>query len=343
MEARFGLFLWKEKGRCILKNRVILAFAVVVAASLLSFQSTAVATDATTNVAEVNGIAISKSDFDQEMNTVRERMARSGQTVAEEQLAGFQDNVLDSLINRELLSQESKKKGITIDEQVVTEKIESIKSRFPNDSDFKNALERMHLSEETLKAQIRKDLAINELVESSVASKISVSEEEIKAFYEGHPRAFVQPEQVKASHILIKVDAKADEAARADAKKQIEELQKRIEKGEDFATLAKEFSQCPSSAKGGDLGYFKRGQMVKPFEDAAFALKSGELSDVVETEYGYHIIKVVEKKPETVIPLDDIKERLSQHLKNEKIQKEFLIYLQGLKDKAQIKKYLHKD
>jgi len=327
-----------------LKNRVIRAFAVIAAASLLAFPSTAAAAkEATANIAEVNGTVISKSDFDQEMNNVRERMARSGQTVSEEQLASFQDNVLDSLINRELLIQESKKTGITVDEQVVTEKIDSIKSRFSKDSDFKNALEQMHLSEETLKAQIRKDLVINKLVESNVASKISVSEEEIKAFYDGHPRAFVEPEQVKASHILIKVDAKADEAAKADAKKKIEELQKRIEKGEDFSALATESSQCPSSAKGGDLGFFKRGQMVKPFEDAAFALKSGELSDIVETRFGYHIIKVVDRKPETVVPLDDIKEKLSQHLKNEKVQKEFLIYLQDLKDKANIKKYLHKD
>lgn len=324
-----------------MEKRVIFPFTVLLVALLLSLPTGTWAKDDTsTNVAEVNGTIISKSEFDQEMNNVRERLARSGQPVNEERLSSFKDNVLDSLISRELLLQESTKKGIAVEEKTVTERIDELKSRFPGDAEFKDALEKMHLSEEALKTQIRKDLAINRLIDSEVISKVSISDEEIKAFYDGNPRAFTQPEQVKASHILIAVDKDADEAARADAKKKIEELHARLEKGEDFATLAKEFSKCPSSEKGGDLGYFKRGQMVKPFEDAAFAMKSGGLSDVVETEYGYHIIKVTDKTAESLIPLDDIKERLSQHLKNEKVKKEFLMYLQGLKEKATIKKYL---
>jgi peptidyl-prolyl cis-trans isomerase C len=111
-----------------------------------------------------------------------------------------------------------------------------------------------------------------------------------------------------------------------------------LQKGEDFASLAKEFSQCPSNAKGGDLGYFQRGQMVPPFEQVAFALKPGAVSDIVETKFGYHLIKVIDKKAETTIPYKDVKEKLEQNLKREKIQKEVTLYVEKLKEKAKVEK-----
>jgi peptidyl-prolyl cis-trans isomerase C len=154
------------------------------------------------------------------------------------------------------------------------------------------------------------------------------------------PGLFKQPEQVRASHILIKVEPQADESQKAAARKKIQKIQQRLQKGEDFAALAEEFSQCPSSAKGGDLGYFRRGQMVKPFEEAAFALKPGEVSDVVETKFGYHLIKVIEKKSETTIAFEDIKDRLEQYLKQEKVQKEVSLYAQKLKEKAKVERFL---
>jgi peptidyl-prolyl cis-trans isomerase C len=117
-------------------------------------------------------------------------------------------------------------------------------------------------------------------------------------------------------------------------------IRRRLLKGEDFVTLAREFSEGPSKVKGGDLGYFGRGQMVKPFEDAAFALKIGELSDVVETRFGYHLIKVTGKNPETTIAYVDIKVRLQQYLKDEKVQQEVTVYVEELKTKAKVERFL---
>ncbi|MCJ7617041.1 MAG: peptidylprolyl isomerase, partial [Desulfobacterales bacterium] len=111
-------------------------------------------------------------------------------------------------------------------------------------------------------------------------------------------------------------------------------------KGEDFAALAKEFSEGPSKNNGGDLGYFQRGQMVKSFEDVAFALKTEAVSDIVETQFGYHIIKVVDKKPEKTIAYENVKEDIAQQLKQEKTQEEVKIYIQKLREKSKIEKFL---
>jgi len=138
----------------------------------------------------------------------------------------------------------------------------------------------------------------------------------------------------------IKVDPQADELKRAEARKRIEEIHQKLQKGEDFATLAKAFSEGPSRAKGGELGYFKQGQMVKPFEETAFALRPGEVSDLVETRFGYHLIKVIERKPEATIAFEDVKDRLVHYLKQEKTQKEVSLYVQKLKEKAKVERFL---
>jgi peptidyl-prolyl cis-trans isomerase C len=138
---------------------------------------------------------------------------------------------------------------------------------------------------------------------------------------------------------LIKVDPEADESRKAEARKKLEMIQKRLRKGEDFAALAKEFSEGPSRGKGGDLGYFRRGQMVKAFEEAAFTLRPGEVSDIVETKFGYHLIKVIDKKPEKTMAYKDVKDRLGDYLKREKVQKEVRLYVEKLKEKAKVERF----
>ena len=148
---------------------------------------------------------------------------------------------------------------------------------------------------------------------------------------------FKQPAQVKASHILIKVEPTADDAAKAAARKKIEEVRQKLTDGGDFAELAKEYSEGPSGPKGGDLGFFRRGQMVKPFEDAAFSMKINEVSAPVETRFGYHLIEVTDIKPEQTLAYADVKDKIAQRLKQEKIQEAAKVYVE--KD-AKIEKLL---
>ncbi len=198
----------------------------------------------------------------------------------------------------------------------------------------------MGLTEDEVKMQISRGLAIRALIEQQIASKIVITDTETKAYYDGNSQMFKQPAQVKASHILIKVDAGADDAQKAEARKKIEMVQQKIKAGGDFAELAKEYSEGPSNSRGGDLGLFRRGQMVKPFEDAAFAMQANEVSDIIETRFGYHIIKVYEVKPEQTLAYADIKDKLNQRIKQEKVEKDANLYISQLKKDAKIEKYL---
>jgi len=295
---------------------------------------------ADSKAAEINGVVITKEQFDKELNIHLDRVARQGRQVSDEQVAALKNDILDGLIEREVLYQESQKAGIKIDDQKVDDQLAAIKKRFPSEAEYKTALGKMNLTEDEVKMQITRGLAIRTLIERQIASKIIITDAETKAYYDGNPQMFKQPAQVKASHILIKVDAGADDAKKTEARQKIETVQQKIKAGAYFAELAKEYSEGPSNTRGGDLGFFRRGQMVKPFEDAAFAMKVNEVSEIVETRFGYHLIKVYEIKPDQTLAYADVKDKLSQRMKQEKIEKDATQYIGQLKKDAKIEKYL---
>jgi peptidyl-prolyl cis-trans isomerase C len=327
MKIKSGRWLW-----------ALVAASAVVSIAFLALASEKQPSEGT--IAVVNGLAITQEDFDKEMSRVQRQLLNMGKHLNDSQMPDIKKEVLENLINRELLYQETQRQGIKIDEATINEQVLTLKKRFPSEAEFKSALTKANLSEVAIKNQIARGLAIEQLIDTYMAEKATVSGEEIKAFYENHPSLFKQPEQVRASHILIKIGPQADEGKRAEAQKKIKEIQQKLKKGEDFATLAKALSEGPSKAKGGDLGYFSRGRMVKSFEEAAFALRPNEVSDIVETKFGYHLIKVIEKKPETTIAFEDAKDKLGQYLKQQKVQEEVNIYVHKLKEKAKVERFL---
>ena len=286
-------------------------------------------------VAMVNGTTITQADLDTEMGRYERQMTMTGRTLEPDQRAEMKKKVLDGLVDRELLIQQSKKLDIKVTEAEINDQVAALKKRFPNEQEFNNTLGKMKMSETDLKAQFGQDMTIKKMIEQEITSKISISDEDAKAFYDGHPDLFKTQEMVRASHILIKVDPKATDDDKAKAREKIVEIQKRIQ-NEDFAVVAKEVSECPSSAKGGDLDFFQRGQMVGPFEEAAFALKPGTVSDIVETQFGYHLIKVTDKKEAGTMPFADIKERIVQHLKQEKVDQQLSQYVEQLRANSKI-------
>lgn len=303
-------------------------------------QTAASASESAKKVAIVNGAPIVQSDLDRGMEGVIQRHARSGAPMDETQLKTARMEVLNNLINRELLNQESKKLNIAVTDEQVNDKFSKIKQRFKGDAEFNDMMTKMKLTESQIKTQLKEDLAIQALIDKQVVDKITVADQDAQAYYDSHPEAFKQPEQIKASHILVKVDPKDDQAKKDEARKKIDTIQEKLKSGADFATLAKDESDCPSKEKGGDLGYFGKGQMVKPFEDAALALTPGQTSGVVETQFGYHIIKLTDKKPEGIMPFADVKDQLIQYLKQEKVKTELDSYIASLEKTAKIEKLI---
>ncbi|MDM8522876.1 peptidylprolyl isomerase [Desulfococcaceae bacterium HSG8] len=291
-------------------------------------------------IALVNGKAIYREDFDREMKIVRLRVSMQGQEVDEAWISEIKQNILDGLINRELLYQESQVKGIKLEDAAINDEFKKWKGQFPDESQFKNMMQMMDISEEIIKSQIRQQMTIRQFIDKQFDTTVTVSEDEVKKYYDTNPDLFKQLEQLHARHILIKADHEKGDAGKKKSRKKLLSVKEKLDKGEDFAELARKFSEGPSKEKGGDLGYFGRGQMVKPFEDAAFALEPGEVSDIVETQFGYHLIKVEEKKPEIIANYKDVREEIEKHLKQEKKMKEAALFGEKLKQKAQIETFL---
>ena len=324
-------------------NKIRLAGKVAAVLALILISAVVVAADKKAPgdmIAVVNGSIISKGEFDRVRDYELRRAAQSGQQIPEAQMQKIENSILDSLIVGELLYQESKKKGIQVKPETVNEQLAVIKKRFPSEAEFSKALEKNNMTVSKIRADISRDMAIQQLIDQEVDQKVKTTDEESKTFYDTNPQFFQQPERVKASHILIKVDEGASEEKKAEARKKIKDIQQKVQKGEDFAALAKTYSEGPSAPKGGDLDYFGRGQMVKPFEDVAFSLKPNETSDIVETKFGYHLIKVVDKQPAKKMTYAEVKDRINKRLKDQKLKTERQLYFDKLKKDAKIEKFL---
>ncbi len=291
------------------------------------------------NAAIVNGKAIPMSEYETGIDRLNRQIAMTGKAPEEKEMPAMKQRVLDSLVAHELLQQEVEKKGIKVDDAEVNAQLETVK-KSSSPEDFAKSLKQMNMTEQELKDHFASQLAVKKLIDKELGPKVEVTPQEVKAFYDGNPEVFKTPEMMRASHILVKVDKTATAEEKAKAMEKIKTAQKRVKGGEDFATVAKEMSDCPSKANGGDLDFFPKGQMVPAFENAVFSMQPGQTSDIVETDFGYHIIKVTGKKEPSTMSFDEIKPRIEQHLKSEKMSKEFPQYVEALKSKAKIEVFV---
>lgn len=288
-------------------------------------------------VVKVNGQAITRHEVDRAMkvmlaqNQVQEPLAPEAQKQAEAA-------VIDQLIAAELLYQEAAKVKVADLDKLVADKVAQNRAKFKTEQDFVEALKGIDMTMQDMQDFTRKDILINNFIEQRFVAKAVVNDDDAKKFYDQNIDRFKKEETVRASHILIGADQKASPEERKKAKEKAEALLKRVKAGEDFAAIAKAESSCPSASQGGDLGAFGRGQTVPAFENAAFALKPGEMSGVVETEFGYHIIKVVEKQEPSTEKYDTVKAKILNYLKQQKVQQELSSYIDELKKNAKIEK-----
>jgi peptidyl-prolyl cis-trans isomerase C len=283
-------------------------------------------------IARVDGEDVKKSDFDLLIKNIE--LGRG--PVPAEQRDEVYRGMLDRLITYKVLEHEAAKRKISATDAEIEDRLRGMRAQFPNDDEFKKALAARNMSEDRLRADSRVEIAIGKMIDGETAAMPQVTDAEAKDFYDKNPDKFKQDESVRASHILLLVDEKADAATKKKTRAEIDAILKKARAGEDFAALAKAHSKDGSAAQGGDLGYFGKGRMVPAFEQAAFALKPGEISDVVTTQFGYHIIKLTERKPASTVPLDTVSAQLKQFLTEQKKKERVDGFIKSLKDKSRI-------
>lgn len=286
-------------------------------------------------VVKVNGVAITRAEVDRAKKVLMSQN-RMTQPVTPDIAQKVEEAAVSQLIAKELLYQAGRKQEIKDLDKQIQERVSQSKARFPSQEEYLKTLKSMDMTEKDVETFAREDLVINNLIEKDVVAKTTVSDEEAKKFYNDNIDKFKRDETVKASHILIKVEPNASADDKKKAKEKAEAILKQVKGGADFAEVAKKESGCPSAPQGGDLGFFGKGQMVPPFEKAAFAMKPGEVSDVVETQFGYHIIKLTDKRPAETVKFEETKDRIVQFLKQQKVQEGINEYVENLKKAAKI-------
>lgn len=290
-----------------------------------------------TVIAEVNGAKVYKEEFDKQFDMfVRQITAQANTQPTAEELQEMRKVVLDDLIEYKMLLAESAKQGIKVDKSEIDAEINNLKQNFVNENGFAAALKQANMTEAEFTDRIKDGIAIQKLIEKQVADQVRVTDAETKAFYDANPAFFEQDERVHARHILIRVEPNASAIEKDKAKKKLEEVLLALKNGGDFADLAIKYSEDPSKVMGGDLGYFTKGRMVKPFEEAAFKLKPGEVSGIIETQFGYHLIKVEDHQQPRTIPYEEIKDLIADNLTMQKKQEAAGKYIESLYQKAKI-------
>ena len=289
-------------------------------------------------VASVNGEKISKDDLEAAMTQFQ---ARVRQAIPNDQRDRVVRGVLDQLIAYRLLKQESSTRKVAIPDADIDSRVAELKSQFASEDAFVQALGEQKLTVESLRANIREGMQIDRLVAAEIDSKIAVTAQQVDAFYAANPKEFTHGERVRASHILIRVAPDADPAAKEQARAKMTDVLKQARAGGDFVALAKQYSEDPGSGpNGGDLGFFERGQMVPTFDAAAFALMPKEISEIVETPFGLHIILVAEKQAAGTIPLTAVRSQIEEFLQGRSREEQAQVFIASLRAKGKVEIFI---
>jgi peptidyl-prolyl cis-trans isomerase C len=219
----------------------------------------------------------------------------------------------------------------------VAARLDQIRSQFPSEEAFQQTLQERKMTLAGLRDDTRDGMRISAMLEAEVATKAAVTPQQVTDFYEKNPSEFQQGERLRASHILVRVQANADAAEREAARAKAAGILAEVKAGKDFAALAKQHSDDPGSgANGGDLGFFERGQMVGPFEQAAFAMQPGQTSELVQSDFGFHIIRTVERQPARTVPLAEVRPRIEEFLVGQSREEQTRAFVESLRAKGKV-------
>jgi peptidyl-prolyl cis-trans isomerase C len=289
-------------------------------------------------VAYVNGEAISRADVE---TGIAELEARAGQPVPADRRDVVVRDVLNQLIGYRLLLQETRERLTSVPEADVDATIADLRAQVPSEEAFFETLQLRQMTLEMLRTEARQSLQVNALLESEIGAAAPVTEEEIVEFYGQNPSDFQQDERVRASHILLSFPENPNAATKEETRARAADVLNLVKTGAEFAAVAMQYSDDPGSrANGGDLGYFQRGQMVPPFEQVAFSLATAQISDLVESSFGYHIIQVTDRQAPRTIPLDEVRQEVLQFLTDRNRDLQMQVFVDSLRAGSQVDIYI---
>ncbi len=324
MHSMMGYFLW-------------LLPCLVFALSACNGQKETLSEESEKILAKVNGTPIVEHqievEFRQELRKHKNPRAGSASTAKR--------NALEKIIEQELLYQASQMQAIDVPDidKKAEETLQAIQTRLGSEERFQDYLENYNLSTEQLLTITKRKLFMDEYLKDQGLVDPQVSEEEIRSFYEQQP--FKRDETVHLNHILLSVEEEIASVEKEKIRQKAEELRQMIIEGADFAELAKKHSA--SSEADGDLGYIKRNYMPAAFDEVVFSLKKGEISNVFETQFGYHIAKLMDKRPAGKTPYDEVRDFIKRYLQNQRKPQMIAAHIEELRSKASIEIFDEKE
>lgn len=297
-------------------------------------ENAATSSSANPIVAEVNGEKINRETLDREL---RRHLKGKLAMFAEAEQHQLKKKMLSMMVTRRLLLQQAKAKKVLPGEKEVEEFFTQLKASFPSVEEFQKQLSQFGLSEMEFKQGLAEDLAIQYYLERVVLPDISVSDAEVKKEYESSPDSYRMPEEVKVRHILIRLAEDASAEQEQNARKRAEEVRLlTLAEGADFASLARNHSEALNKGKGGALEFFTAEQMDPAFSAAAFKLGEGEISEIVKTPYGFHIIKLEQKRGGDLPPFEVLEKRIHKKLLTEMQQKTLAEHVEKLRKNSKV-------
>lgn len=277
-----------------------------------------------TVVAKGKNVEVKQSQVDDALSGLRASLAARGQTLSANDIAQAGPHVLQRLIQMQILVSKATDADKAQAQAATTKRMEEMRTRLGSEENLNRQLKSVGTTQEELRGKMLQESTAEVVLEREL--KINATDDEVKKFYDDNPAKFEQPEMVRASHILFSTrnaesNAELSDAQKSAKHKTAEDVLKRARAGEDFAKLAKEYSEDPGSKDKGGEYQFPRGQMVPEFEAAAFSLKTNEVSDLVTTQFGYHIIKLSEKIPAKKLELAKVSPDIREYLKQQQMEK----------------------
>jgi peptidyl-prolyl cis-trans isomerase SurA len=291
-------------------------------------------------IARVNNSIITLSDYQKSDAQLHEEIAHECQGCTPDKMDGLyrdrQKDLLRDLIDQQLLVQRAKDQGVSVETDVI-KRLDEVRKQNNLQSldDLEKAIEGEGMSWEDYKAQIRNTLLTQEVISKEMRGRIIIGDDEIKKFYEEHPKEFTRPEQVVLGEIFLNTTDKSPEET-AVIQRKAEDYLNRLKKGEEFAEMAKRYSEGSTAKEGGPLGTFERGQLSKQLEDATFSLNKGGLTDVIQTKTGFEVLKVVDRYQAGLQPLEKVRREIENEIYMKKMQPTLREYLAQLREESYV-------